>query len=271
MKLISYNIQNYERDWPARLPKITDLINKSGADIVALNEVRGRFDFCPNQAEQLAAALGGYWHVAVSQAMFYTPPDFNDTPPDWEGLAILSRQPYPMLQTGSLALTQAAGDNNRRIVQFASFRVRLDKPLYVFNYHATLNDGPDFDTNLKEVLAYTAAYDGYRLLVGDLNQPHQGNLCDATKPCVPPKLQPLEQAGWTDLWMQYWNQPNHSQVGYTWQLVGNQAPPSKRLDYQWVSGAALLKSFRSIDVFASTPVDGLYLSDHIGLISEFAV
>lgn len=267
MKIMSYNIQNYENDWQTRIQLIADVINNAGADIVALNEVRGHFDGTANEAEVLQGALGGFWHLVTNEAMDYTPPQFQP-PYVWEGLAILSREPYPMLQTGSLALEQAAGDFNRRIIQFASFQVGVS-PFYVFNYHATLDDGPWYDANLQEVLNYVKNYPGPALLVGDLNQPHAEYLCGEgdVPPCVPPKLRPLESAGWQDLWMLYWDTPGHMDVGYTWPLGDNQSP-SKRLDYQWAT-KNILDQFVSIEKLAEHPVNGKYLSDHAAVISEF--
>ena len=69
------------------------------------------------------------------------------------GVAILSRQHYPMVSTGSVALSQARGDANRRVVQHCSFNLfNSSLPLTIFNLHATLDDGSGYDTNLQEVL-----------------------------------------------------------------------------------------------------------------------
>ena len=265
MKIMSYNIQNYENDWQTRLQLIANLINDVGADIVALNEVRGHFDGTANEAEVLQGELGGFWHLLTNEAMDYIPPQFNP-PYVWEGLAILSREQYPILQSGSLALEPAYGDANRRIIQFASFQ-NGGVPFYVFNYHATLADEPWYGENLQQVLSYIQNYTGPAFLVGDLNQPHEQYYCGNVSPCVPPELTPLESAGWTDLWMDYWNSEGHMNVGYTWPLSATQ-PLTKRLDYQWVT-QDLLTQFVSIEKIADEPVNGMYLSDHAALISEF--
>lgn len=270
MKLISYNIENYENDWQTRINLIAKLIKDTDAGIVALSEVRGHFDGTPNEAEVLQGALGGFWHLAVSEAMDYTPPNFH-SPYVWEGLAILSREDYPMIQTGSQALAMVSGDANRRIVQFASFEI-LGLSFYLFNYHATLGGEPGYGENLQAVLNYinetlgNAA--GIALLVGDLNQPHEANFCGDTYPCVPPELKLLEDAGWTDLWMNFWSSTNNSKVGYTWPLAEGEAL-SKRLDYQWAT-QDLMNLVTSIDIIGDQPVNGMYLSDHVALISDFS-
>jgi endonuclease/exonuclease/phosphatase family metal-dependent hydrolase len=265
MKIMSYNIQNYENDWQTRIQLIAKLINDVGADIVALNEVRGHFDGTANEAEVLQGEIGGFWHLVTNEAMDYTPPQFPSQDV-WEGLAILSRQQYPIIQTGSLALDLASGDDNRRIVQFASFQ-NGGAPFYLFNYHATLADEPWYGYNLQQALSYVQNYPGPALLVGDLNQPHDEYYCGNVSPCVPAELLPLEKAGWTDLWMNYWNTAGHMDVGYTWPLSATQ-PPTKRLDYQWAT-QDLLAQFVSIEKIAAQPVDGMYLSDHAALLSEF--
>lgn len=266
MKIMSYNIQNYENNWETRIELIAQVINDAGADIVALNEVRGNFDDTANEAEVLRGALGGYWHLVVNEAMDYTPPLYQP-PYVWEGLAILSREQYPFVQTGSLAL-KPTSDKNRRIVQFASFLIG-NKPLNLFNYHATLDDGQGYDDNMQEVRDYIKKYEGSKLLVGDLNQPHTPDYCGDVAPCIPPKLQILDDDGWRDLWMLFWNVPGHENVGYTWPL-SDDGPPTKRLDYQWATGD-ILDQFVSIERLAIEPVNGMYLSDHAAVISEFNV
>eukprot|EP01094_Clydonella_sp_ATCC50884_P014846 TRINITY_DN25421_c0_g1_i1.p1 TRINITY_DN25421_c0_g1~~TRINITY_DN25421_c0_g1_i1.p1 ORF type:complete len:278 (+),score=79.57 TRINITY_DN25421_c0_g1_i1:209-1042(+) len=270
VRVLVYNIQNYEGNWQSRLPIIAEAIDGADVDIVVLNEVRGHYDGTANQAEELRGALYGYWHLNVCESMDYTPP-FFPTPSEWEGVAIISRQHYPMLSNGSRALSTVSGDANRRVVQHASFQVYNSRlPLTIFNLHATLDDGAGYDRNLQEVLDYTREFEGPALLCGDLNQPHQANLCDTDGPCIPPKLQPLVEAGWTDMWMAQAAADGNTDPGYTWKLTDSGAAPTKRLDYQWgntalVAGARL----KSMQLFLDKPIDGHIMSDHAGVLAVY--
>ena len=53
LRVLVYNIQNYEGNWPARLPIIAEAIEEAQVDIVVLNEVRGHYDGTANQAEEV--------------------------------------------------------------------------------------------------------------------------------------------------------------------------------------------------------------------------
>ncbi len=262
MKVITYNIENYGDNWDQRLPLIADLLINSGADIICLNEVRGLYDGAPNQAEQIQGLLNatGRWNLQVSMAAAYT----SDNPPQWEGLAILSRQDLVMQQTGSMALTICDSEPlNRRIVQFAAFDLNGSGELfYIFNNHLTTDTGDCYTTELDEVISYAGQFNGSALLVGDLNQPAEDNLCGDV-PCIPDKLQPLVDAGWSDLWMEQY-QGVVGEQGYTWK-VGAGYTPSKRIDYIWARGNAV-SALESIETLGADPVNGQYLSDHMAVM-----
>lgn len=255
MKIITYNIENYENNWEDRLPLIANLLNDADADIICLNEVRGLYDGSPNQAEQIQGLLSGYWNLQVTMAATYTAND----PPQWEGLAILSKEDLPMVETGSEKLKVCSDTLNLRIVQFASFNYsNSDELFYIFNNHLTTDTTSCYTDQLIEVIDFAAQFDGDAFLVGDLNQPHEEDLCGNT-PCIPDELKPLVDAGWTDLWMQAYENVEEEQ-GYTWQ-IGTNDIPSKRIDYIWARGN-IVKNFDSIETLGGNPVNDQYLSDH---------
>lgn len=265
MKIITYNIQNYEGDWNERLHLIADLINNAQPDIICLNEVRGLYDGTPNEAEQIQGLLeNGLWNLQVTQAAVYA----GDNPPDWEGLAILSRQDLLMVETGSLALKICSDTLNRRIVQFASFNLDGSGDLfYVFNNHLTTDSSSCYGDQLNEVIAFANKFTGSAVLVGDLNQPHEENLC-GNVPCVPTELNPLLNAGWVDLWMHAYKGVS-TEKGYTWQ-IGTGLSPTKRLDYIWARGDAV-SQFLSIEDLGGDPVNGTYLSDHMAVMATLNI
>ncbi len=267
MKIITYNIENYEGDWRERLQLIADLLIGSGADIICLNEVRGMYDGSPNQGEYLQGLLNrtGDWNLLANMAAAYT----SASPPQWEGLAILSREDLLMQQTGTVALTICASEPlNRRIVQYAGFDLDGSGELfYVFNNHLTTDTSDCYATQLNELIDYASQFNGPAVLVGDLNQPDQADLCGDT-PCVPDTLQPLIDAGWSDLWMQQYAGITGEQ-GYTWK-VGEGDTPSKRIDYIWARGTAV-NTFVNIETLGASAVNGQYLSDHMAVMATFAM
>lgn len=61
LRLVTFNIWHNQGDWPARLPLLAAAIREQAPDVVALQEVlEDAAVGLPNQAETLAAALGGY-------------------------------------------------------------------------------------------------------------------------------------------------------------------------------------------------------------------
>jgi endonuclease/exonuclease/phosphatase family metal-dependent hydrolase len=89
-------------------------------------------------------------------------------------------------------------------------------------------------------------FSGPRLLVGDLNA-EPGD----------PALQTLANGGLTDLWASL--EPD--QAGYTWPSND----PSKRIDYCW-GDDTVAPAAQAIELVATQPVNGIYASDHFGLL-----
>ncbi|MCD6289940.1 MAG: endonuclease/exonuclease/phosphatase family protein [Anaerolineae bacterium] len=247
MRAMSLNIWNYNDPWPRRRDLIVAAVRAAAADVIAFQEIRGDPDRDEigakgnrlNQAEQIAARLSEYPHLIVRPAMHY--PDGA-----WEGLAILSRISF--IEHGWIPLTRDPTDpedRHQRILLYARLEVSGD-PLWLFNTHLSLSRAARA-RNVEEILAHTARFTGRRLLMGDLNElPDQAPMAM------------LYEAGWRDVWATL----RPDEPGFTYRSDG----PWQRIDYAWAS-PELVPFLRDIELAASQPgEDGIYPSDHIGLI-----
>jgi endonuclease/exonuclease/phosphatase family metal-dependent hydrolase len=122
--IISYNIWNWNGDWPVRKQLIADVVKENHPDVVGFQEIRTRLGSGTNQLEELAALLPGY-HYVYQPAMYYRD--------DAEGVGILTK--YPILSTQYINLTHVPGtaDANKRVV----LKTLLDTPFGLFNFFAT--------------------------------------------------------------------------------------------------------------------------------------
>jgi endonuclease/exonuclease/phosphatase family metal-dependent hydrolase len=128
MRLLSYNIWNYEGHWSTRRFLLADLIARLNPDIVALQEVRHSWRDLPgnNQARWLARQLG--YRAYFRPANVYIP-----IPPIVEGLAFLSRSPCDRLTWRSIPAFPSAGPP--RVILHGTWG-RLE----VFNVHFPLRE-----------------------------------------------------------------------------------------------------------------------------------
>lgn len=86
LSLVTFNIWHNQGDWTARLPRLVEALRAADADVIGLQEVlEDAAVGLPNQADTLAAALGGYQVHFVST-------DPEDAPRRY-GNALLSRLP----------------------------------------------------------------------------------------------------------------------------------------------------------------------------------
>lgn len=275
MKVVNWNLANYDDhpNWEQRLQMIADNLIILQPDLVALQEIRFNPDQVStrvsyqNMAEQVLHAIrqienGDVWagtSIVTQTSMFYPLVGGEENPwrypqpspneKEWEGLTILSRG--GVLETGSVFLSLSnCTDFNRRITQYVAVDSLdgLDDRLFLFNAHFSYS-GACRVNNVNETLAYMSRYDGYQLLVGDMNATPDD-----------PSLQPLRDAGLVDLWQEL----QGDALGYT-------APsddPTNRIDYCWAN-QALAALATEIELIATQPEDDVYASDHFGLCVTF--
>ncbi|KAG2389473.1 hypothetical protein C9374_014033 [Naegleria lovaniensis] len=167
LKIMSYNIHNYEGNWKLRLFKILKTIRRQNPDVICFQEVRldeykelfnSENDFSAHvlqdhhQISHLKKALTqlGYIHYFHRPAMSYYSPHFMSTngfPPMMheEGLAIFSK--YPMIESDHRLLYRDVTDPSTH--QRISLRSRIIIPFHndanfitvdIFNTHLSLKE-----------------------------------------------------------------------------------------------------------------------------------
>ena len=263
---MTLNVANYEghRNWPKRRELTAQAILECKADVIALQEIRldpsqptARESY-QNMAEEILCALNAKGSHQGSQlvyqtAMFYPLiwyPLPGSPSQQWEGLGIISA--FPIMETGSCFLSKPANcnDRNLRITQYAMLKAN-GATLSLFNTHFAL-DQPGLDANARETLAYMERQAiGPSLLVGDLN-------ASPDNPC----LDPFKEQGLTDLWQAL----RPDDPGFTYPA----SDPEIRIDYCWAD-EKLSKHVTSIDIVAGCPENGVFASDHLGLVVTLSI
>jgi endonuclease/exonuclease/phosphatase family metal-dependent hydrolase len=251
MKVITLNLRNFTDDhWTERLPLICNDIINSKADILAFQEVRGYIDSTvgPDMAQQVQTYLSdsGYPYPCLyeQQAMVYSSQGV------WEGLAILSKEPF--LDKGYEVLPLGTGsDGNTRIMLWASFKL-LDGSFFVSNNHFSYDSNQALG-NAEHVLLYLSQpkFNIPGLLVGDLNvTPDDQTIVYMTK------------KNWCDIWYELYP----AEDGFTFPA----GAADERIDYQW-KNPNFIKTIQSIEILFTDKdtVTNEYPSDHYGVMTTF--
>jgi endonuclease/exonuclease/phosphatase family metal-dependent hydrolase len=261
LTVVSWNLWWRFGPWVARQPAIAATLQRLDPDIVCLQEVWEERDG-PRQADQLAAALGGY-DVAHAAGLGF------DLASESLGNSILSR--WPIRAHEARRLPAPDGLDELRVV----LRAEIDGPRGPFDVFVThLNwrmDQSDVRQDQVRAVCEFIADTGPRafppLLAGDFNaEPDSDEIRMLTGlTTVPvPKL----------VFLDAWRTAGDGGPGYTWL---NQNPfatvdcePDRRLDYVFVGypreyGAGQVVAAR---VEATEPVDGVYPSDHAAIVAE---
>lgn len=176
IRVMSYNIQ-HGRDYRLGkddvhsdvidLPLMADVIRAQGADIVGLNEVRGRGQSpaYTAQAEQLAALLG--YHCYFARAI-----SFGGHDP--YGNAILSRFPIQAAETVPIP-DPAVQDEDAYYETRCLLKARFAQGLTVLVSHFGLAKAEEKNA-VQTVLDQLAQIQGPVVLMGDFNMPPQDPL-----------------------------------------------------------------------------------------------
>ncbi len=160
LRVVTLNIWHDAGNWPLRLKLIADVLRAADADVIALQEVlQDAKKNLPNQAETIAAALGGYSVHFMSTA----PLDAANR----YGNAILSRLPVRAVDTIKL---EPLGDSRTAI------RVRVDaggRVVDIVNTHLAWqpDQGPMRAQQIRGLLGWLPSDDVPLVLMGDFNAP----------------------------------------------------------------------------------------------------
>lgn len=250
MKVMTFNIWNYNRPWPRRRKLIADLILLHRPDVVALQETRHdwRFERGRGQGEQLADLTG--YHPTWALGQVYFPLLRVD-----EGLTTLTAG--PPVRTMSRELTKHRrdrDDRNQRVCLGVTVEVggrRVD----VYNSHFSLSQEAR-QSNALEAVAFIkeVSGNGPSLLMGDLN----------ALPDTPPiqfLLGNLSLQGQTGDFSDCWKAAHPDKPGFTYGSFN----PTHTIDYVL---ARNIQAVQSALIVGNEAVDGVYPSDHMGLVVE---
>lgn len=220
--------------WDARRRLIVDAIQRTQADVVALQAVEGADG--SSQAAELAALLK-YEHVVYAAA------DVKGEVS--HGSAFIARRALRDIGVRRLSLRAGLEDSNQRVV----IRVRVDADggsIDLYNTHFSWVPAQALD-NAQETISFRTP--GGALLLGDLN-----SAADS------PPLRLLQDAGFVDLWAALCP----ADPGPTFEADA----PAMRIDYALAAGPvrARAQSMKRVGVDCRTVPR---LSDHLGLLVTF--
>jgi endonuclease/exonuclease/phosphatase family metal-dependent hydrolase len=163
MRITTLNLQQFV-NWEARQPAIIDYLQSTSPDIIVFQEVVFLPKISPyNQVQLLNQTLNySTIHSAITRLQ---PSTEHET--YREGLAALSK--FPVVQSDTIILKQAPGDEHNRIVQLLDLEVD-GRIIKIANVHFSITDIIDFATaHLTETLEILAMRGEERIIVGDFN------------------------------------------------------------------------------------------------------
>ena len=207
LKVLTYNIHHGAgTDGVLDLERIAQVIEKSGADVVGLQEVDKHWSARSNWVDQSAwFAQRVHMHVAYAANLDLAPVNPGE-PRRQYGTAVLSR--YPIKDFHNTFLPMYPGQEQRGLAE-ATIKVR-GKTLRFANTHLTHNNNAERLDQAKKVVELLSTSQQPTLLVGDLNA-----RSDA------PEITTLT-AEWQDTWPEVGVGP-----GYTIEADN----PTARIDY----------------------------------------
>jgi len=232
LRAVTFNIWHNAGNWPVRLKLIVDVLRAADADVIALQEVlQDSKKNLPNQAETIAAALGGYSVHFMSTA----PIDAANR----YGNAILTR--LPVLATDTIKLEPLADSRT-------AIRVRVDhagRPVDVVNTHLAWqpDQGPMRAQQIQGLLGWLPKDDVPLVLMGDFNAPLDEA---ALAPLAVRGLEPALKPGATDT-----------------TLVVSRGHKPRVIDHIFTDPRAFAVS--DARRIADVAVDGEFPSDHFGV------
>ena len=262
LTVVSWNLWWRFGPWAERQPAIAATLQRLAPDIVCLQEVWEQRDGV-RQADQLAAALGGY-HVAHAAGLGL------DLASESLGNSILSR--WPIRAHEARPLPAPPGLDELRVV----LRAEIGGPrgpveVFVTHLNWRMDQSDVRQDQVRAICEFIAETTDQRtfppVLAGDFNaEPDSDEIRMLTgMRTVPvPKL----------VFLDAWRTAGDGGPGYTWSNANRFATvdcePDRRLDYVFVGyprdeGAGEVVAAR---VEATDVVDGIHPSDHYAILAE---
>jgi endonuclease/exonuclease/phosphatase family metal-dependent hydrolase len=254
MRVMTYNIWNYTRPWEKRRDLIARLIKDVGPEVVALQETRHdwRHERGTGQGEQLAEMTG--YHPTTVVAQVYIPILRVD-----EGLTLLTKEKPINSAVCELTLhPHEREDENHRVCQGITL-MHDSKRVHVFNTHFSLSPVARVTNAVESARFVREQSEGEpALMMGDLN-------AEPDTPAIGFLLGKQEidgeAGGFTDRWVA----ANGEDPGFTYAS----SHPVRRIDY--VLGMNLPNGVQKAEVVGSEPVDGVFPSDHLGVVVDVPI
>jgi endonuclease/exonuclease/phosphatase family metal-dependent hydrolase len=238
LRIVTFNIWHDMGNWPARRALLIEELRKADADVIALQEVlEDSAKSLPNQAETLAAALGGY-------SVHFTSTDAVGAPRRY-GNAILSR--LPVLDTAERKLEPL---NDYRTALRARVRAG-SQSIDVVNTHLAWQDdaGPVRARQIADLMAWLPRGGAPLIVLGDFNAPlSDSGLAALTSPRFASAL-PLNSAPTT--------------------LNPAKGHKPRVIDHIFFERAHF--AAESAHVIGDRPVNGEYPSDHFGVVASLRI
>lgn len=265
VRVAAWNLWATYAAWPVRGPIIEAQLRAAAPDIALLVEVwedpAGR-----SQAEELAQALGGYEHVWASNLTFADGVH--------AGNAILSRWPIVRSEVRTLPREAPSGarddEGEERLCVFAE----IDGPrglIQVFCAHLSWREdhGAIRQEQVRAIAEFareTRPRAFPAILGGDLNAAPD---TDEIRMLTGHAAVPVPGIWFRDAWVHAGDGP-----GYTWSNTNPWAATSldvdRRIDYLLVGHPKLGGVGHPVhaELLGDEPVDGVYGSDHFGLVAD---
>ena len=256
MRCLTLNIWNYSGLWTERRRAIASIIQQHLPDVVALQETRHdfRYERGRGQAEQIAELTQYIPTWALGQV--YVPILRVD-----EGISLLTRVPPSAVTTRHFTRNGHERDDENQRLCLGLTLPRAEGSVHVFNTHFSMS-APARRHNAREVFEFVKDQSGSEpaILMGDLNaEPHTPEIRfligEETLAGTPPPPAGDFRDCWTAL--------HPHEPGFTY---GSDAPV-RRIDYVLVRNVAT--SPRSAEIVGAAMVNGVYPSDHMGILVEF--
>jgi endonuclease/exonuclease/phosphatase family metal-dependent hydrolase len=265
IRFATWNLWWHFGPWEARQPAIVETMRAVDADVWCLQEVfreRGGGDQAADQAEDLAAALGGF-HVAHSTRVEFEP--FGDS----IGNAVLSR--WPIVESAMRPLSAPVGFDELRLV----VRADIDAPrgpIEVFSTHLNfrLDQSHIRQQQVREVCEFIDETRAVRefppVLCGDFNADPES---DEMRMLTGATAVPVPKLVFFDAWRAAGTGP-----GLTWDnrnpFAASEHEPDRRIDYVLVGyprdagGGQVVRA----QLVGTQPVGGVWPSDHLGVAAD---
>lgn len=246
LSVLTYNIWHDQRDWPARSAVMFPALREINADIIGLQEVIQHSNV-PNQAATIAELMG--------YEMFFSSTDPADQEKRY-GNAILTR--YPIIESN---MHKLAPLNDYRTVAHVVVEIE-GRPVDIYNTHLhhTGEGGAIRAEQIADLLAFIerTRRGTQTIVMGDFNASPDW-----------PELDPLH-AVYTDTFALFVDDPLSERHATLNHHVGHS---KRRIDHLFLeeSSGSWITPVSSAIVLNEPSPDGVWPSDHFGLVTRFRV